>query len=169
MVVATVVISESNGAGETVTDNISNVNFGSVDAPNLSYADNPVVAGTPSFEKWLRIKLVNPNDSNKIDNFQVYMTPAPSVAGVSYKTNLKTAPLNQNAYSTPTNAVSTVATLTMPTSDPGAENIGVGGGSGGLSTANSYSDYIVLQIQTTSSTPPGDVPQKTFHFEYDEQ
>lgn len=169
MVVATVVLSESNGASETVTDNIANLNMGSVDSPNLNYASNPIVAGTNSYEKWLRIKLVNINNSNKIDNFQIYMTPAPSVTGVSYLTNLKTAPLNQNAYSTPTNAVSSVATLSMPTSDPGVENIGVAGGSSGLSTANSYSDYFVTQVQTTAASPPGDIPQKTIHVEYDEQ
>ena len=169
MVVAQVEIAESNGALETVTVNVSNLNFGSIDAANLPFSSNPITAVQNSFEKYFRYNLININTSNKIDNFQVFLTPAPTVLGITYKTNIKTAPLVNSAYVQPTASTSIVATLTFPSSDPGAENVGVAGASGGLTGPNTFSDYIVAQLQTTGSSPPGDLPQKTFHFEYDEQ
>lgn len=170
MVVATVQISETNGAGATVTNNISNINMGSVDTPNLVAANNPVNAGTNAFEKWVRYYLSAKNDSNKIDNFQVWMTPSTAETGITYKTNLSTT-LQNDSYpgSGPTTSTSTVADLAMPTSDPGATNIGVSAGTGGLSTNGTYSDYIVFQLQVGSGAAPGNLLQKTFNFQYDEQ
>jgi len=172
MTVATVTIAETNGSGATVTNNVTNINFGSVDAVNLTPANNPIQAGNNSFEKWLRYYLSAINDSNKIDNFQVWMTTASAdPAGVSYFTNLNTGTLPTDSYPAggPVSSDSTYADQSMPTGDPGAENIGVSGGSGGLSTNGTYSDYMVFQLKTTGSAPPGDLPQKTFHFQYDEQ
>ena len=53
---ATFAFSESNGAGQTVTDGILNVNFGNLDSPNLASPNNRVVAGNNAFEKWNRGK-----------------------------------------------------------------------------------------------------------------
>lgn len=171
MVVATVHIAESNGAGETVTDDISNLNLVSVDAAQASSSANPVTAGNRSYQKWVRYELHAINDSNKIDNFQVWMTPSPSITGISYVTNLQTATPPNDAYQTPSTADEdgTLTDQTMSTADPGSWNIGVGGANTGLSSNGEYSDYIVIQLVTTGSTPPGNLPQKTFHFQYDEQ
>lgn len=171
MVVATVHIAESNGAGETVTDNITNLNLVSVDSSSASASANPVTAGNRSYQKWIRYELHAINDSNKIDNFQVWMTPAPSTTGVSYVTNLQTASPPNDAYQTPATADEdgTLTDQSMPTSDPGSWNIGVSGANTGLTSNGTHSDYIVVQLVTTGSTPPGNLPQKTFHFQYDEQ
>lgn len=171
MVVATVHIAESNGSGETVTDNISNLNLVSVDAAESSSSANPVTAGNRSYQKWIRYELHAINDSNKIDNFQVWMTPEPSTTGVSYVTNLQTSSPPNDAYQTPStdDEDSTLTDQSIPTSDPVTWNIGVSGADTGLSSNGTYSDYIVIQLVTTGSTPPGNLPQKTFHFQYDEQ
>jgi hypothetical protein len=166
--VATVTIAESTGATPTVTNSVTNLNMGSVDAVNLAYASNPIVAGNNGYEKWVRIYLSATGTSNTIDNFQVWMTPAPSVTGITYYGNVtSTGPGGTNqSFAQPTTANSTVATISIPTADPGSNNLAP---SAGLSTAGSYSEYCVLQVRSTASSPPGNLPQKTFHFQYDEQ
>lgn len=165
--VATVTIAESNGATPTITNSVTNINMGSTDAVNLDYTNNPIVASDYSFEKWIRIYLAATGTSNKIDNFQVWMTPAPVVTGITYMSNVTTTgPGGTGTYATPTNGVSSIATLTMKIADPTSNNLGP---SAGLSTAGSHSQYAVFQLGTTGSSPPGNLPQKTFHFQYDEQ
>lgn len=44
--------SEVNGSG-TVTNNISNFNFGSTDAPNLNPLNYPIAKGSNSYSKWI--------------------------------------------------------------------------------------------------------------------
>ena len=72
---ATVELCESNGVGETIEHNISNMNFGSDDSPNITPATYPIVAGDNSFEKWYRLHVTAMGSSNKIDNIQIcYLT-----------------------------------------------------------------------------------------------
>lgn len=168
MTVASLELSETNGA-TVVTDGITNLNYVSVDTPNASSSANPITAGQNSYEKYIRIHLIAINDSNQVDNFQIWMTPSATTTGISYYANLKTAPTNNDTYATPVTTTSTKATLAMPTSDPGSYNLGVGGASTALTTNNTYSDYFISQLRTTGSTPPGNLPQKTIHVQYDEQ
>ena len=44
---------EANLVGESVTEDISNLNFGTVDAPNIVPASYPVPRGDNSFSKYL--------------------------------------------------------------------------------------------------------------------
>lgn len=188
MVVATVHIKEYNGSSApgnpptvtsgSETDNIANLNLVSINQAEASSSANPVTAGNRSFSKWIVYELHAINDSNKIDNFQVWMTPAASTTGISYKTNLNTTlALTTSVYPAPPSATAFTTAgegdveteSDFPTADPGAENIGVSEGSGGLTTNSTHSDFIAIQLVTTGSTPPGNLPQKTFHFQYDEQ
>ena len=73
------------------------------------------------------------------------------------------------AYIQPTTATSTVATDDIPTSDPGSENVYIGGTANGELTAAGMSDYIVLQLQTTTAAAAGDTSLAEFTFQYDEQ
>jgi len=168
MVVAVVQISESNLVGENVTNNVTNLNIGSADAVNLVVASNTIIATENSFEKWTRIRCDTIEDSNKIDNFKFWMTPATAETGITYLTNAQN-PLANDAFATPVATTSTIADVAMPTSVPGSENIGVSGGSGGLTADNTFSDYCVIQVQVTGAADPGDLLQKTFHYQYDEQ
>jgi len=163
---ATFELSESNGAGETVTDGISNLNYGSVDSPNLDPATYPITAGQNSYEKWVRCHFTG--TFNKIENIQIWKSAGDYVTGESIKTNLTTSGYSAATYSTPTQSTSTVATNDMPTSDPGSANLGIGGSLSGSLTSAGYSDYWVSQLQTTTSTPAGDVNTKTFTIQYDE-
>lgn len=166
---ATVELDESNGAGETVEHNISNINFGDFDGPNVTPATYPIVAGDNSYEKWLRIHVTAMGSSNKIDNIQMWKDTGNYVTGETIDANLVTSGYTAETYSTPVKTTSTKADTVMPVADPGAANVGIGGTLSGSLTAIGSSDYIVIQMHTTVSSPGGDVNQKSFKIQYDEQ
>lgn len=165
--VATVELCESNGAGETVTHNVSNVNYGNVDAPNLVPASYPITAGENSYIKYLRIHVTAMGGSNKIDNIQIWKSAGAYVTGEGIQTCLRTSGYVQVTYATPVKT--TYTDQAMPTADPASANLGIAGSLTGNLVAAGYSDYWKSQLQTTTSTPAGDVNQKTFTMQYDEQ
>jgi len=169
MTEATVELSESNTVSETVHDGINNINYGSDDSYDLVPATYPITAGENSYEKWIRLHVSAMGDSNKIDNIQIWKSAGAYVTGETIDTNLKTSGYSGATYATPTQNESTVATEPMPTADPTQANLGIGGSLSGNLTAIGYSDYWVSQLQTTVSTPAGDVNQKTYTIQYDEQ
>jgi hypothetical protein len=61
-----------------------------------------------------------------------------------------------------------VATTDVPTADPGTANVSIGGELTGSLTAAGYSNYIVLQLNSTTATPAGDTNTYTFTLQYDE-
>lgn len=63
----------------------------------------------------------------------------------------------------------TQAVSAVPTSDPGTANIGVGTNPSGNLTASGYSNYIVLQLATSSTAAAGDTSLAVFTANYDEQ
>jgi len=161
----TFAIHESNGTAET-TSVASNINYGSTDSANLTPASYPITASENSYEKWERCYWSG--TFNKIENLQIWKSAGSYVTGESIDTNLTTTGYSQDSYATPTDSTSTVADIVMPTADPAAANMGIAGSlTGNLSSAG-YSDYWVTQLQTTATTPPGDVNQKTFTIQYDE-
>lgn len=162
---ATVQIDESNGAGQTVTANITNSNMGSTDAANLDPVANPITPGQNSFEKWQRFNVTALGGSSKIDNLKVWRTGSLG-ANASHLTNARTTSYTSATYAAPTAASSSVATQTMPTSEPASANVGVGGSLTGSLTATGMSDYLVHQIQTTASATAGTTT--TLNFQYDE-
>jgi hypothetical protein len=167
---ATVEICESNGVGETISHNISTLNFGDDDSSDLTPASFPIVAGDFSFEKWIRVHVTAMGSSNKIDNCQMWKESGNYVTGETIECNLVTGGYSAETYSQPIKTDSAKADTAMPTADPGTANIGIGGSlSGNITTADEYSDYVVIQMGTTVSTPGGDVNQKSFKIQYDEQ
>lgn len=192
---ATVVFSESNGAVEVVTDNISNINLGSADTPNLVPASHPVSVGGQSYMKWLRVKLVSLGGSTQINNMKIWKSSGVYVTGeiIGSNTNNILNPI-AGAWGCPTYGFSIkpggpVAVVPMPynltgqgvfggnttastpvkTAIPGDPNICCGGVTTfNLVGAGSYSDYNVFQMTTTALTPLGPVNQKIFTFQYDE-
>jgi len=167
MVEATVELCESNTGGETITHNITNMNYGDDDSPNLTPATYPIKAGENSFEKWLRLHVTAMGDSNAIDNIQIWKSAGAYVTGEGIQTNLKTSAYTAETYAAPSKT--TYTDQVMPTADPAAANLGIAGSLSGQITAIGYSDYWRSQLQTTVSTPAGDVNQKTFTIQYDEQ
>lgn len=134
------------------------------DATPSNYADYPITAGNNSYEVWLRGHWTG--TFNKIDNLQFWMS-----TDFSPNTGLtvKWAGNGVTTYSTPTNSTSTIATENVPTSDPGTANVSIGGSLSGELTSAGYSDYIVLQLQTTTDAAAGDTSLAEFSLQYDEQ
>jgi len=145
---------ESNGAGETVTNGISNVNFGAVDTPNITPATNPIAAGSNSFEKWIRGHFEGTFTS--VANLRFWKSAGAFVTGEDIKAAVDAA------YVQPIDTTSVVATVSVPTSEGAALNPAA------PSVNPDFSGYITMQLQTTVSTPPGAVNQKTFTLKYDE-
>lgn len=146
--------SESNGAGETVTNSISNVNFGNLDSPNLASPNNRVVAGTNSYEKWNRGRFSG--SYTTIDNLRFYKSAGTLPANVSIKAAVNAA------YVAPTNGTSTVALSNVPTTE-GTALVPTSPGA-----SPSFSGYIIMQLQTTGAASPGAVATQTFTLKYDE-
>ncbi len=151
---ATFEFRESNGVGETVTNGISNANFGSVDSPNITPATNPVAAGDNSFEKWIRGYFSGSFTS--VANLRFWKSAGAYVTGEDIKASV------DDSYATPVATTSILATVTIPTVEGSAL------APAAPSVNPDYSGYMTTQLQTTVATPPGAVNQKTFTLKYDE-
>jgi hypothetical protein len=149
---------ESNGAGESETADISNINFGSADSPNLVTASNKILKGENSFSKYIRVLFTG--TWTTISNMLFWKSAGAYVAGESIK-----AAANAT-YATP----SQVATgdSDIPITEGAALAINSAEGDPTIEYGVSgYSGYVRLQLQTTGSTPVAPVNQKTFTFQYD--
>jgi hypothetical protein len=163
---ATVSIAESNGAGETVTASITNMNYGSTDAVNLVAATYPITVNTNSYIKYHRFNVTNMGTSNKIDNLQVWRTNTLD-ANLTNSCNLKTSAYGGAvAYATP--STTTFTDQSMPVADPANPNLGIGGVLAGNRTTTGYSDYFKHQLQVGAAAAAGNMTQQTFSFQYDE-
>jgi hypothetical protein len=132
------------------------------DATAANYSSNPVVAGTNSYEVWLRAHFTG--TFNEIDNLQFWMsTDFDPNTGLSVKYTA-----DQESYVTPVKTESTIADTAVPTSDPGTANVTIDGELSGSLEEAGYSDYIVLQLQTTTSAASGDTSLAVFTCQYDE-
>lgn len=167
--VATVGIDESNTGAETVTHGITNMNFGNTDATSLTTSDFPITAGYFSYCKYFRINVTG-GTYNKIDNIKVWKSSGGYQTGEGIYSVLTTSGYSSVSYATPTTN-SYAGNGLVPESVPASQNIGVGasGLTGYLSGSATNSDYIKMIMSTSASTPAGNVTQKVFTFQYDEQ
>lgn len=139
------------------------------DATAGNYSSNPITASDTtnqgnSMEVWLRAHFTG--TFNVIDNLQFWMSTnfSPSTGlTVKWKGN------NAGSFVTPTTNDSTVATASVPTSDPGTANVSIGGSLSGTLTSAGYSDYIVLQLHVGTTAASGDTSLATFSLQYDVQ
>jgi hypothetical protein len=169
MSAATVYFSESNGAGEVVTDNISNLNFGSADSPSLVAASNPIIIGEFSYEKFLRVKVASLGTSTTIKDLRFYKSSGTYVTGESIICNLGQSTIV--SYSQPNQSGSHFPSgqgILYPTSLPGSANVAISGAYAGVFSSPGYSNYWLSLLETTNSTPAGSVNQKVFTLQYDE-
>jgi hypothetical protein len=151
--------SESNGVTPTVTDGISNLNFGSVDSVNLVPNSNPIAVGTNSFHKAIRCKFTD--TFTEISNMKFWESIA------VYKTGEDIVGKYQSAYVQPV-ASSLAGASSVPVVEGSCWVIHGANGTDLTITVAGYTEYILLQLQTTVLTPSGAVNQKTFTFKYDE-
>lgn len=163
---ATVAINEYNGAGETETAGITNTNMGSTDAVNLNPTTYPVVPGENTYEKWQKFEVTAMGGSSAIDNLKVWRTGALGGSAV-HVTNAREASYGgAETYAQPIATDSTLATQTMPTSEPTGANLGIGGSLSGALNDVGLSDYLIHQIQTDAGDTAGST--STMNYQYDE-
>jgi hypothetical protein len=166
---ATVEIDESNGAGETVTHDITNTNMGSADEVDTDPVANPIAPSTNTYIKYQKIHVTALGGSSKIDNLKVWRTGALGTGGThAHVTNAReTSYAGALAYATPvrTTPVATV-TQAMPTSEPSGANLGISGSLTGELTGAGYSDYLGHQITVDGSATAGST--STMNYQYDE-
>lgn len=130
------------------------------DATAANYSSNPITAGNNSMHVYLRGHFTGTFSS--VDNLQFWMS-----TDFSPNTGLSVVWKQTATYATP--AVTALSgSAAVPTSDPGSENVFIGGSGGGSLSSAGYSDYIVLQLQTTASAAAGDTSLATFTLQYDE-
>lgn len=155
---ATLQWSESNTVSETVTDGISNVNFGSTDAANITPASYTIAAGENSYQKYLRFKFAG--TFTEISNMKFWKSSG------TYVTDETIYGLNNVSFATPVASVESGDTA-IPDAVGSAWAIQSAAGTTTI-TAAGYTKYARLQLRTSSSTPAGSVNQKQFSFQYDE-
>jgi len=154
---------EYNGAGSTETANISNLNFGSNDSANLTVATYPITAGSNSYEKYIKINFGG--TFNYLGSLFFWKSGGAYVTGESCYCSSSGSPWTQISYATPAMTNSS-DTGSVHATLPNHMNVGIGGDVIGSLTSAGTSDYIRLQLRTTSSTPAGDVNQKTFKIQW---
>jgi len=154
--------SESNLVGEVITDDIDNVNMGSVDEVEIVTATNPVIAGENSFSKYIRAKFTG--DFTEISNMKFWKSSGALKTGEAIKAAANVVFATPSAVDTGDSDVPTdEGTALDIKSAEGADTIENGG-----SGVSGYSGYIRLQLQSTVEIPAGAVNQKEFTFQYDE-
>lgn len=163
---ATVEICESNGAGETVSHNITNSNWGSTDAANLDNTAYPITAGNRSYIKYQRFHVTAMGGSTSILNLKVWRTTALGGSATHVTNARESSYAGALTYATPVTSSVTDVTQTMPTSTPSGANLGIGGSLAGARTTTGYSDYLGHQIVTDSGDVAG--ASTTMHYQYDE-
>ena len=147
----------------------TNLNLGSTNAADLAPSTYPITAGTYSYSKWVRANYSG--TFTRIDNLQFWMSASGSgyVTGETLWVSATTASYGgTDTFVTPTNSQDAQANNAMPTADPAAANIGIGGSLTGSLTAAGDSDFIVVQASITAAASAGPVQQKTFTLQYDE-
>lgn len=173
MTLATVTIAESNGTTPTVTASITNTNMGSSDTVNMTISTSTAItAGTNSFEKWQRFNVSSMGTATAIKNLKVWASAA-LATGATHKTNARTTSYGgAQTFNTGTGPLATDRSATygytqeMPTSEPASANLGISGALDGELTSTGYSDYLVMQIQTTGAAVAG--KSITMNYQYDE-
>lgn len=136
------------------------------DATAANYSSNPITAGTRSFEVWLRAKFTG--TFNQIDNIQFWRSTDFSPSTGLFIRWKNGGLMSAGTYAKPTTGLAK-AVSAVPTSDPGVANIGVGTNPSGNLTASGYSNYIILQLATSSTAAAGDTSLAVFTLNYDEQ
>lgn len=164
---ATVTLSESNGAGETVTASITNSNMGDVDAVNLDPVAYPITPGNRSYAKYQRLCVSNMGGSSAIKNIKIWRTSALG-GSATHVTNARLSSYGgAPTYATPVKTAITGADQAMPTSVPATANLGIGGSlTGSITSATTYTDYLIHQLVTDAGDVAGST--STLNAQYDE-
>jgi hypothetical protein len=164
---------ESNGAGQTITHGVTQVNWKNTDDVGTVYSTSPITAGANSYEKWQAGHFSGAY--NQILNGKFGHTAGTLGAGLT----LKATPVGsgQLTYTTPGTAANANLTTDMTIANPIASGVVVyfGGtsadtaGKAASTTANpAWTNYLTTQLQTTVAALPGDTSTLTLTLQFDE-
>lgn len=166
---------EANGAGQTVTHGVTNVNWKNVDDATTAYSSSPITAGNNSYEKWQFGHFSG--TYNQISNGFFAHTATAFGTGLTLKGQPSmTADGNKLAYATPSTTANTNLTVDMTavTAIASGQVVWFSGTSPtatktSSTTANpGYTNYLTTQLQTTTAALPGDTATVTVSLRYDE-
>ena len=168
---ATVVVSESNGAGPaTMTDGITNLNFGSIDAANMVAADHPLVipvAGSIySYFKCTRWKVTAWVDTNLIDNLKWFKSAGANAANWSerYASVSRAYVTPDRTLAGPGGSVDTAG----PWPTTAGTAIAINGSIATPTIGYNGDNYAMHGVTITSSTVAGLKGSHTVTYRYDE-
>lgn len=161
--VATVLIREKNGAGETATDKTSgNIRFKNADDATVDSTDPMVIpaSGTDySYEKWLRVNVSVAPDTN-ISNIEAY-----SDGGNGMGTGVGVYAKAEASYSTPSEPASTTGFTDFFTYTSGSRlDLGAGPHTG----TGDKGSYLVMLCTVADTAGPGTTNNETLTISYDE-
>lgn len=154
-------------AGDTGTP--TNLNLGSTNARDLAPSTYPISAGSNSYSKWVQGDFSG--TFTRIENLKFCMSDSGSgyVSGESLYTSATTGTYGgTDVYQTPTDGTDSYADNSMPTSEPGTANVGIGGSLSGSLTSAGATDFIVVQASIGAGASAGATQTKTFTLQYDE-
>lgn len=164
---ATATWKERNGTSGSTTDStVSNCDWKSIDDASASRASYPVTAGENSYIKYNFIAFGGA--FNQISNVKFAHTAGTLGAGITlmgklsttYETPVATAMVGGTDI-TSTTSIGAGASVTVGTSDPTSA-------SSSELIAAGYTEFIITQVQTTSSAAAGDSGTATLTVQYDE-
>lgn len=170
---------EANGAGQTLSSGVSNVNWKNTDDVATAYSSSPITAGSNSYEKW-QFGIFS-GSYNQISNGYFDHTATAFGAGLTLKAFPSlTASGLALWYTTPATTANALLTKDMTSvngSFPTSANVVMFSGTtpnastpkAATTTANpAYTNYLTTQLQTTGSAAAGDTAQVTLTLRYDE-
>lgn len=164
--VATVLIREKNGAGETATDKTSGtIRFKNADNATVD-ANNPMVippSGSDfSYEKYLRLNISVAPDT-QIENLQAYSDGA-SGFGTGVSAYYKTA----GSYTQPTEPASAAGFTDFFTATSGAPIDMDATNTGPFTGTGDIGDYLIMLLEVASTATQGALTAETLTFSFDE-
>lgn len=167
---------EANGAGQTITHNVTNVNWKNIDDATTAYSSSPITAGNNSYEKWQFGHFSG--TYNQISAGLFAHTAGTLGTGLTLKgPPTMTSDSTDLAYATPSTSAN--ANLTTDMTSVIAIGSGVAVWFGATSptaaskaastTANpAFTNYLTTQLVTTGSAAAGDTATVTLTLRYDE-
>lgn len=160
----TVTFDEYNGAGETKTDSITAITFGSTDAADFTVSSYPITAGQNSYGKYIKVDFAGMvgEGVTQVQNTRVHSA---DLANLKTGESLTFLGLGPVSYATP--ATASLGDSSIPGSLPGSQNLALNGSDSGVLTVDGSSNYMRFQRKTTASTPNGALNSLTITVTYD--
>lgn len=156
---------EYNGPNCVETVGIQNLNFGSVDAPNLNPASAVIERGTASYDKWVKVEFYG-GTFNRVSEFRFWRCSADGGDGpalpVGVSVRAEAGVESDLEYKVPSRQVR------IGTECPSSEGSALVVGPSELrGYGKTY--FIHLQVVTTEQAPTGDIQVPYFRFRWKEE